>query len=295
MEKVFSKEDIIKDLKAIGVKEGDLLHLKVSMKSVGPLENGVITLLDAILDSVGPEGTIVADAFIPFFQLPLSEEDTKKIPHDKTPSYAGAFANAMIKHPMMHRSKHPIQKFVAIGKQAEELCNNHTPTSGGYDLLDDMIKQKAVNLTIGAGVVGVGTTHVAIDHLGFKRREVNKGINYQSASGEIKLAEVNWNGGCGRGFPKFYPEYREKGGIIKEGKIGMAQSVFTSMAETYIIEINRLKNDPSFFFCDNPACYSCRMTWEHSERNYIKFGYHWLRERKGKMNLSHIKLLFGIK
>lgn len=292
MQKELTKNEIINDLKAIGVKQGDLLHLKVSMKSVGPLEGGVNTLLDAILETVGDEGTIVSDAFIPFFPLPLSKENAKKIVHDKSPSYAGVFANAMISHPNMVRSEHPIQKFAAIGKLAKELCENHTPESGGYDLLYDMIKRNAVNLTIGGEVVGVGTTHVAIDHLEFKRKEVNGGVNYKSGTGEIKLAKINWNGGCGRGFPNFFPVYHEKGGIIREGKIGLAKSVLTSMADTYKVEIEKLTKDPDFFFCSDPVCYSCRIAWTHSEKKYLRFSYHWLLKNKGNLKLSHLFFLF---
>jgi aminoglycoside N3'-acetyltransferase len=54
-----TKEDLVKDIRALGVKEGDLLHLKVSMKSIGDVEGGAKTLLDALLEVVGKEGTLI--------------------------------------------------------------------------------------------------------------------------------------------------------------------------------------------------------------------------------------------
>ncbi|MCB2221975.1 MAG: AAC(3) family N-acetyltransferase [Bacteroidetes bacterium] len=289
-----NKDSLVRDLKAIGLQQGDLLHLKVSMRSVGKLEGGADELLDAILETVGEEGTIVSDAFINVFPLPLSEEHQQIIADDKTLSYAGAFANAMIKHPKMERSKHPIQKFAAIGKQALNLCENHTPESGGYDLLDAMAQMDAKNLTIGGDVVGVGTTHVAIDHLNFKRKEMNTGALYRDQDGEVKLAKTNWNGGCGRGFPKFYPLYREKGGMLAEGKIGNADSVLTSMKKTLAIEIAKLQQEPRFFFCDDPACYSCQISWEHSPKNYLSFGWAWLRKNSKNLSLSRFKNLYRV-
>lgn len=72
-----NKDSLVKDLKAIGVKKGDLLHLKISMRSVGKLNGGANELLDAILESVGDDGTIVSDAFVNVYPLPLSDEKEK--------------------------------------------------------------------------------------------------------------------------------------------------------------------------------------------------------------------------
>ena len=179
-----SKEQIKNDLINIGIKSGDVLHLKVSMRAIGKIEGGAKSFLEILLDVVGEEGTIVSDAFIDACPLPMSKEHSKIIVNDKTPSYAGVFANAMVKHPKSYRSKHPIQKFAAIGKKAKELTENHTDKSEGYDLIKDMIALDGKNLTIGKTVVGVGTTHIAIEKKGFKRQPINLGVNYINKEGE---------------------------------------------------------------------------------------------------------------
>ena len=235
---MITKENLVKDLQNIGIKKGDLLHLKVSLRAIGKIEGGANTLVEALLDAVGEDGTIVSDAFVSVFALPLSNEDAKKIADDKTLSYAGGFANAMINHPKAERSKHPIQKFSAIGAKAKELCENHTPEKGGYELLVDMMKMNAKNLTVGKNVVGVGTTHVAIEDLGFQRRQLPVGRNYYDENNQVKLAKVNWNGGCGNGFLKFIPLYRQQKGMINEANIGNAHSYFTDMNDTYNVESN---------------------------------------------------------
>lgn len=293
-ESIVNKKSLISDLRAIGVERGDLLHLKISLRSIGPLKGGANELLEAILETVGEDGTIVSDAFVDAFPLPLSDEHKQIIADDHTPSYAGAFANAMIKHPKMFRAKHPIQKFAAIGKDAKMLCENYTAEGGGYDLLDEMAKMDAKNLTVGQGVVGVGTTHVAIELLGFKRKEMNVGTMYRDEDDNIKLATMNWNGGCGRGFPKFYPLYRERGAMLAEGKIGHADSVLTSMKKTLAIEFEKLREDPGFFLCEDPACYSCQMSWEHSPKNYFKFGWAWLKKNRGSLSLKRFANLYKV-
>lgn len=291
-QKPFTKKQLFEDLRKIGVEDGDLLHLKASLRAVGKIEGGANTLVEALLEAVGEKGTIVIDAFIDAFALPLSEEDAKKIADNKTPSYAGALANAVIKHSKSVRSKHPIQKFSAIGYKAKELCDAHTYETGGYDLVHQMAKLNAKNLTIGQNVVGVGTTHVAIELQELKRKEINKGRNYYDKNGEIKFAKMNWNGGCGRGFPKFIPLYEQKGGLIARGKIGNAESILTSMKKTLEIEIEKLREDNKFFFCDDPACYSCRMSWEHSEKKQVKFVYNWLKANSGGLSFGRFKNIY---
>lgn len=291
MKDMLTKEDLIRDIQALGVESGDLLHLKVSMRAIGEIDGGAKTLLNALLEVVGEQGTLVSDAFITAYPLPLEDQYKSIVVDDHTASYAGAFANEMIKHPKMFRSQHPIQKYAAIGHDAERLCMNHTPESGGYDLLHEMAKENARNLTIGEKVAGVGTTHVAIDLLGFKRKQMNKGINYRTQQGEVKLAKVNWNGGCASGFPKFIPYYFEKGAVIGDGKIGEARGLLTSMAGTLQIELDMMKENPSFFFCDDKTCYSCQITWEHSPKNVWKFYPRWLMKNIGSLSFSRINRL----
>ena len=292
MNNIVSAEQLKNDLINIGVKSGDILHLKVSIRAIGKIEGGAEAFVNILLDVVGEEGTIVSDAFIIGYPLPFSAEDAKKISDDNTPSYAGAFANAMVKHPLSYRSKHPIQKFVAIGKHAKELTENHTEKSNGYDLIKDMIKLGGKNLTIGKTVVGVGTTHIAIEEKGFKRAPINKGINFIDENGKLKLFKINWNGGCGNGFPKFIPLYYEKNGVIADGKIGNANGLLTSLKKTLQIEIDKLDEDPKFFFCDDPSCYSCQISWEHSPKNYLRFYYHWLKKNYKGLSIKRFVVIF---
>ncbi len=291
MQGKLNKTDLVNQIRNIGVKGADLLHLKVSMRSIGDIDGGAQTLLNALLEVVGEKGTLVSDAFIDVYPLPLNESQAEQIADDHTRSYAGAFANAMVKHPDMVRSQHPIQKFAAIGYHAKELCALHTEQSGGYDLLHEMAKMDAVNLTIGKRVVGVGTTHVAIDLVGLRRKHLNMGINYRNVVGEVKLAKVDWNGGCAHGFPKFIPYYEERGAVLGGGKIGEANALLTSMKETLKIEMEILKEDPGFFFCDDKICYSCQMAWEHSPKKAIPFYSGWLWKNLRRLSFSRIRHL----
>jgi aminoglycoside 3-N-acetyltransferase len=259
-----TREELVGDLIELGIRKGEILHAKVSMREVGPVDGGAQTLIDAILEAIGPDGTLVSDAFIPMYPLPFSRGDAERVAHDKSPTYAGAFCAAMVNHPSMVRSQHPIQKGVAIGARAEHYMMGHTPEHPAYDHLHKMAIDGGRHITVGKTVVGVGTTHVAQNLLNLKQTSVRSGVYYRNGCGEIELFEKNWVGGCGDGFPKFFPLYRKGGAIVSEGLVGQAQCMVTDMKRTLEIELDRLAVEPSFFFCDDPGCTYCRLSWEFS-------------------------------
>lgn len=280
----FSFQRLKEDLEQMGLKKGDLINAKISLRSIGRISGGAKTVLNAILEVIGEEGTIVTDSFVPAHRLPLISPRSRIVVDDNTPSYAGALANVMLEHPDVIRSKHPVQKFAAIGKLAKDLMLNHTPDSYAYDVLRRMSFMGGKNLKIGTDekVVGVGTTHVAIGTLGFKQKRPKAGVLYKAEDGKVELFQRNWSGICEKGLIKFIPYYREAGAILSDGSVGNAESKITDMGKTLDVELELLKNDPRFFFCDDPLCDGCRLTWEFSEKKYARFFFNTLRQRKWK-------------
>lgn len=268
-----SKENLVNDLVQLGLKEGDLINVKASMRSIGKVEGGAKILIEAILEVIGKTGTIVTDSFVSVYPVNKLRTNKNLISNDQTPSYAGALANEMIKHPDSFRSKHPIQKFSAIGFLAEKLMNNHKPENYAYDVLKVMSEIGGKNLKIGTDekVVGVGTTHVAIGVLGLKQKRLNYGINYHREPTVTNQFIVNWAGGCAQGFNNFMDDYKAGYSILNEGLVGSAPSKITDMKKTLEIELEILKKNPSYFLCNNPKCINCRLTWEFQKESIFKF------------------------
>ena len=50
---MITKNDLIRDLRQLGVVRGDTLNLKVSMKSIGDIDGGANTLIEALMEVVG--------------------------------------------------------------------------------------------------------------------------------------------------------------------------------------------------------------------------------------------------
>jgi len=266
-----TKEDLINDLTKAGIQAGDVLNLKISLKSIGWVVGGAETVISAFLDVIGHEGTIVTDSFVHVKSYKYLQKNYYPT-DDNTPSYAGAVANAMLKHSQVRRSKHPIQKFAIIGKLADDFADNHNPASYAYDVLRRMAEIGAKNIRLGDPnkVVGVGTTHVAIGILGFQQKRLKYGVHYQVGDNPKKLFLVNWAGGCSAGFNKLLPEYEKNGAVLYKGKVGQANIIVTDMEKTLDWEVAQGKKNPQFFFCDNPACVDCRLSWKFSKGNLLK-------------------------
>ncbi len=266
-----TKDELVSDIKKAGIKAGDILNLKISLKSIGWVEGGAESVISAFLQVIGSEGTIVTDSFVNVKPLKYLKRHIY-LTDDNTPSYAGAVANAMLRHPQVRRSQHPIQKFAIIGKYAEDFAINHNDQSYAYDVLRRMSEMGAKNIRLGEPhkVVGVGTTHVAIGLLKFQQKRLKYGVHYHIANNPKKLFLVNWAGGCVAGFNKLLPNYKENGAFLYEGKVGQAVIIVSDMKKTLEWEVNEGVRNPQFFFCDNPACIDCRLSWKFSTGNLIK-------------------------
>ncbi|MCB9224054.1 MAG: AAC(3) family N-acetyltransferase [Crocinitomicaceae bacterium] len=123
--KAITKEDLIKDLQGIGINKGDILLVHSSLSRIGYLEEGPKTLVDAILEVIGPEGNLLMPTSpnnvfqlnyirnIPFFDV------------NETPSMTGKITEYFRTLPGVVRSLSPTEPVSAFGPRAEEFTKDH--------------------------------------------------------------------------------------------------------------------------------------------------------------------------
>jgi len=121
-----SKKHLIKNFHSIGIKKGDLLFVHSSLRSIGFVDNGPISVIEAIMDVIGPQGTLV----FPTFSINKTMENTlnnKKyiFDPDTTPSTVGKITEVFRKLNNVKRSIHPTHSVAALGPLAEEITNTH--------------------------------------------------------------------------------------------------------------------------------------------------------------------------
>lgn len=111
---------IEKDLKKLGLQQGDVVITHSSLKSMGQVEGGADTLIDALIQVVGSEGTVLFPA-LSFFPCC----STRKFDQNLTPCCVGTIPEVFRKRQGVLRSFHPTHSVCAFGKKAEEITKYH--------------------------------------------------------------------------------------------------------------------------------------------------------------------------
>ena len=112
-----SKNRLIADLRRIGLREGDHVAVALSFKSLGFVCGGPEVMIDALLEVVGPNGTIMMNTHT--YGFPISKIKSNFIFDPKsTKSWTGLVPETLRRRAEAVRSWHPISSVTAIGKFA---------------------------------------------------------------------------------------------------------------------------------------------------------------------------------
>lgn len=137
------REGLSEDLRRVGVSEGDVVLVHSSLRSLGFVIGGPVTVVHALLDVLGPGGTLVVPAFtagnsdpsrwastcrrpVPPDWWPLIRDHLPPFDPALTPSTnMGAIAEAVRIWPDAVRSAHPQTSFAAVGAAAATIMASH--------------------------------------------------------------------------------------------------------------------------------------------------------------------------
>lgn len=115
--------ELVDGFKELGLEKGDVILVHSSFKSFGGVEGGPQTVIDALLEVVGEEGTLVMPTFTPSFCERYNKEGKGYFDVDNTPSETGILTEIVRKMPGAKRSVNPIYSVAVYGKLTEELSS----------------------------------------------------------------------------------------------------------------------------------------------------------------------------
>jgi len=115
-----TKEELREHLAALGVRQGMCLLTHSSLKRTGPVEGGADTIIDVLLELLGPKGTLMMST------VSGSVTPTQPVFHvDHTPSSVGALSTIFRKRQGVVRSLHPVHSIAAVGPKAQFFTEGH--------------------------------------------------------------------------------------------------------------------------------------------------------------------------
>ena len=288
------KEQLIKDLEKSGISKGDTLFLRISYKSIGKVNGGPLTVIQAIQNVIGEEGNIVVTAF------PRRYYSFNKILYKgkavsqtkKLPTNVGIIPRIISEMDNSRMTGHLTYPFLVLGKDAEAIASKHTNNSKPYDIIIDIANNyNAKCLRVGGDVL-TGTTHVAFT----KSLESSNQYQKDLVQGLWTFDDDNphkkkWQGDnvsyfCYKGYKPFYNKFIKNGCELYKGTLGHGELVLTSMKKTLELETSNLHCHPELLLCDDPNCTTCRTSYSYSTTSFWKFFY---RQLKGLFNKDNRK------
>lgn len=141
-----TRSGLVVDLKKLGVQRGMDLMVHSSLGAIGFVAGGAETVVEALLEAIGPRGTLMMPSF--------NHRSAQVFNPLTTPTTNGAIPDAFWRRPDAVRSLHPTHALAACGPRAEEFCAGHLET--GIWEQDSPIGR----LIHGGGyLLALGTTH----------------------------------------------------------------------------------------------------------------------------------------
>jgi len=172
--------DLTRDLRALGVREGDVILAHTALSRLGWVCGGAQAVIEALLEAVGDAGTLVMPAFsahltdpahwvappVPESWWPVIRDGFPAYDPRRTPTRAiGVVAELFRTWPGVARSAHPHDSFAAIGPLAERILHPHELSSslGRGSPLERLYELDARVLLLGAGHDSNSSLHLAED------------------------------------------------------------------------------------------------------------------------------------
>jgi len=254
-----TKERIASDLRNLGIAASDVVFFHSSLKSLGFVDGGSDTVIDAFLDAVGPEGLVI----VPTLTFTFAHGELAKLAFDpkETPSRVGRITDTLWRRPGAFRSAHPTHSIAAIGRRAEELVRGHDKTStfgkdGPYRRYVDW----------GAKIVFLGvdmrcntTLHAVEDWLDLPYLQVEE-AKVKGPDGKPHVVKVRKSPVGDRDFYRKNSKVErllEATGIIRSGKVGEADTRWLPSQDMVQAVVAGIYERPDLLLCDRAECEFC--------------------------------------
>lgn len=141
---IIDKNDLVDGFRRLGIKQGSILEVHSSLSSFGYVEGGALTVIDALKECVGTEGSIFMPALKLSPQLPLTDSDKElgltckiKILNGNEPRSAMGIIADTFRNMDDVEVGEGIFRIAAYGKHKEKCCDglNYVIDNNGCALM----------------------------------------------------------------------------------------------------------------------------------------------------------------
>ncbi len=247
--KSINKNQLVEQLKAIGIKKGDTLLVHSSLSKIGYLEEGPKTLVDALLEVIEDTGNLLMPTSPNHvFQLNYIQ-NTPFFDVLNSPSKTGAVTEYFRTLKGCKRSLHPTEPVSATGPLADELTKGHFNQLTPYNKNSPFYKVAEHNgkiLYIGVTLDNAGTSlHLledAVENFKFpvyhhQIFEIDV-IDEKGVKHKVKTKVHNPEQSKKRKCDELLPMFRKEG-VCKDVKIGQANTLLFDAKKMYDVMLEQ--------------------------------------------------------
>ncbi|HIW73679.1 MAG TPA: AAC(3) family N-acetyltransferase [Firmicutes bacterium] len=116
-----TKQELSRQLRALGIRKGDVLLVHSAMKPLGPVEGDCAGVLDVLAGLLTGQGTLLLPALT--YTTVTREQPVFSV--RESPSCVGRLSETFRLTPGVRRSVHPTHSVCAAGRLAQELTGGH--------------------------------------------------------------------------------------------------------------------------------------------------------------------------
>ena len=267
-----TKKDFVEHLKAVGVREGDILLVHASTGNFGYVEGGACTAIDAIKEVIGEKGTALFAAFTrPYTFLSGVNKGWNFRPYDAAKLgqiNTGNVVKYLLKeYPGVIRSKHITHSWAGFGPLAEECLSAH----GAYDPPCSLNCPMGKAMEKGAKILHLGSSIATTTFLHMIETVTDAAFlstaicQEQLEDGKIKNVAIEQHLPGHRDFYigfqafecKFFKKAVAEGLQINREKLGIGELILMDSRQLFEIGCRIAKEDDRIFLCDDPECALC--------------------------------------
>ena len=266
-------DDFVKALKEVGVSKGDLLFVHSSLGAFGHVHGGASTMIQALLQAVGENGTVL----FPTFTRPyISLGDTLNKQYNYRPYdfadpgqiWTGTVPQVLLReYPEVKRSRHITHRWAGLGSLAEECLKDHEPYDPPASLSSPFTKglqHKGKLLHLGSDLNTTTFLHYMEDILDMPYLDTAVcTVKKENEMSERVMIRKHLPGD--RDFyrkdaenSKFFQAAVKAGLEIKRISVGTGKLMLLDLNQLFEIGMELLKKDPRILLCDDPNCLFCR-------------------------------------
>jgi aminoglycoside 3-N-acetyltransferase len=239
---------VIQQLGALGVAAGDVLLVHAAFSRIRPVNGGPAGLIAALLEAIGPAGTLVMPS--------MSDDDEHPFDACRTACLAmGIVADTFWRMPGVLRSDSP-HAFAAIGPEAARITAEHpievphglnSPVGRVYDL-DGKI------LLLGAGHDANTTIHLAESLAGVRYRLAKTAVVWRN--GEPATVAYTETDHCCERF-NLIDGWLDEIGAQRHGRVGHAGARLMRAADVVAVATERLRGNETVFLHERGVDAEC--------------------------------------